>query len=182
MKALLISLSLLIMSFSSFAEDITENQLQSYIKALPAVANWSQNQPELKNVDLGSMLSGSEATNTSSMMGFLDQIKQHELYTEFAGLTEQYGFTPEQLIVVGSEVSMAYLANLKGSLSSENQKRVDQAVTGLQSFGASSANSGTRSLAGALEGAKSSTNVNKGNVNLVKEYMPQLKQLFAMLQ
>ncbi|MEM7389948.1 MAG: hypothetical protein AAF347_08910 [Pseudomonadota bacterium] len=56
MKALLISMSLLAMSFSSFAEDISENQLQRYIKALPAVVNWSQSQSELDTVNLGGML------------------------------------------------------------------------------------------------------------------------------
>jgi hypothetical protein len=40
MKALIISMSSLAMSFSSFAEDITESQLQRYIKALPAVVFW----------------------------------------------------------------------------------------------------------------------------------------------
>jgi hypothetical protein len=40
-------------------------------------------------------------------------------------------------------------------------------------------------MAGALEGVKASTataDVSESNVNLVKQYMPQLKELFAMLQ
>lgn len=186
MKALIISMSLLAMSFSSFAQDITENQLQSYIKALPAVVNWSKNQPELESVDLGNMLGSTDGVDTSVVMSALGHIKEHELYTEFAALTQQYGFTPEQLVTVGSEVSMAYLENVKATLSPENQARVNQAMSGLQSLTASSASSGTRSMTGALEGVKEASNapvdVSENNVNLVKEYMPQLKQLFAMLQ
>ena len=102
------------MSFSSLAEDISENQLQRYIKALPAVVNWSQNQPELNTVDLSGMLGNADS---SSVMNALGHIKEHELYTEFEALTKQYGFTPEQLVTVGSEVSMAYLENLKAGIS-----------------------------------------------------------------
>jgi hypothetical protein len=54
MKKLLVSLSLLAMSFSGFAKDITEGDLQSYMKALPAVTSWASSQDALKNVDLGS--------------------------------------------------------------------------------------------------------------------------------
>ncbi len=182
MKALLFSISLLAMSFSSLAEDITENQLQRYIKALPAVVNWSQNQPELNTVDLSGMLGNADS---SSVMNALGHIKEHELYTEFEALTKQYGFTPEQLVTVGSEVSMAYLENLKAGMSEENKQRVNQAMSGLQSLTASSSDAGTRSMVGALEGVKASTataDVSESNVNLVKQYMPQLKELFAMLQ
>ena len=182
MKALLFSISLLAMSFSSLAEDITENQLQRYIKALPAVVNWSQNQPELNTVDLSGMLGSADS---SSVMNALGHIKEHELYTEFEALTKQYGFTPEQLVTVGSEVSMAYLENLKAGMSKENKQRVNQAMSGLQSLTASSSDAGTRSMVGALEGVKASTatvDVSESNVNLVKQYMPQLKELFAMLQ
>ncbi len=185
MKALLISMSLFAMSFSSFAEDITENQLQNYIKALPAVVSWSQNQSELDSVNLGSMLGSSEGVDSSSVMNALGFIKEHELYTEFAALTKKYGFTPEQLVSVGSEVSMAYLENLKAGLSDENKERVNQAMSGLQSLTAKSSSASTSSLSGALEGIKASTEsveVSENNLNLVKEYMPQLKQLFAMLQ
>jgi len=186
MKALLISMSLLAMSFSSFAEDISENQLQRYIKALPAVVNWSQSQSELDTVNLGGMLGSSDGVDSSSVMDALGHIKEHELYTEFEALTKQYGFTPEQLVTVGSEVSMAYLENLKAGMSEENKQRVNQAMSsGLQSLTASSSDAGTRSMAGALEGVKASTataNVSESNVNLVKQYMPQLKELFAMLQ
>ena len=77
MKALLISISLLAISFSSFAEDITENQLQRYIKALPAVVNWSQNQPELDSLNLGSMLGSSDGVDSSSVMDALGHIKEH---------------------------------------------------------------------------------------------------------
>jgi len=183
MKALLISMSLLAMSFSSFAEDISENQLQRYIKALPAVVNWSQSQSELDTVNLGGMLGSSDGVDSSSVMDALGHIKEHELYTEFEALTKQYGFTPEQLVTVGSEVSMAYLENLKAGMSEENKQRVNQAMS--QSLTASSSDAGTRSMAGALEGVKASTataNVSESNVNLVKQYMPQLKELFAMLQ
>ena len=182
MKALLFSISLLAMSFSSLAEDITENQLQRYIKALPAVVNWSQNQPELNTVDLSGMLGNADS---SSVMNALGHIKEHELYTEFEALTKQYGFTPEQLVTAGSEVSMAYLENLKAGMSEENKQRVNQAMSGLQSLTASSSDAGTRSMVGALEGVKASTatvDVSESNVNLVKQYMPQLKELFAMLQ
>lgn len=182
MKALLFSISLLAMSFSSLAEDITENQLQRYIKALPAVVNWSQNQPELNTVDLSGMLGNADS---SSVLNALGHIKEHELYTEFEALTKQYGFTPEQLVTVGSEVSMAYLENLKAGMSEENKQRVNQAMSGLQSLTASSSDAGTRSMVGALEGVKASTetvDVSESNVNLVKQYMPQLKELFAMLQ
>lgn len=182
MKALLFSISLLAMSFSSLAEDITENQLQRYIKALPAVVNWSQNQPELNTVDLSGMLGNADS---SSVMNALGHIKEHDLYTEFEALTKQYGFTPEQLVTVGSEVSMAYLENLKAGMSEENKQRVNQAMSGLQSLTASSSDAGTRSMVGALEGVKASTatvDVSESNVNLVKQYMPQLKELFAMLQ
>jgi len=182
MKALLFSISLLAMSFSSLAEDISENQLQRYIKALPAVVNWSQNQPELNTVDLSGMLGNADS---SSVMNALGHIKEHELYTEFEALTKQYGFTPEQLVTVGSEVSMAYLENLKAGMSEENKQRVNQAMSGLQSLTASSSDAGTRSMVGALEGVKASTataDVSESNVNLVKQYMPQLKELFAMLQ
>lgn len=185
MKALLISMSLLAMSFSSFAEDISENQLQRYIKALPAVVNWSQSQSELDTVNLGGMLGSSDGVDSPSVMDALGHIKEHELYTEFEALTKQYGFTPEQLVTVGSEVSMAYLENLKAGMSEENKQRVNQAMSGLQSLTASSSDAGTRSMAGALEGVKASTataDVSESNVNLVKQYMPQLKELFAMLQ
>lgn len=37
MKKLLLLIGLLAMSFSSFAQDINEGQLQSYIKALPGL-------------------------------------------------------------------------------------------------------------------------------------------------
>ena len=80
---------------------------------------------------------------------------------------------------------MAYLENLKAGMSEENKQRVNQAMSGLQSLTASSSDAGTRSMVGALEGVKASTataDVSESNVNLVKQYMPQLKELFAMLQ
>ena len=66
MKKIILSLSLLAMSFSSFAEDISEGQLQSYMKALPAVSSWASSQDSLKNLDLASMLGGSADQNVKS--------------------------------------------------------------------------------------------------------------------
>ena len=70
MKKLLVSLSLLAMSFSGFAKDITEGDLQSYMKALPAITSWASSQDALKNVDLGSML-GATADQTTAEQGAL---------------------------------------------------------------------------------------------------------------
>jgi hypothetical protein len=186
MKKLLLSISLLAMSFSSLAADITESELQGYMKALPAVVDWSQNQDALKSMDLGSMPGGSEGGTSAMALGALGMIKDNDLYKEFAALTNQYGFTPEQLISVGSEVSMAYLENLKGNLSPENKEKVNQLMGGLQSMGGSQNNSASSMLGSVANSANAASAdtpvVSENNVNLVKEYMPQLQKLFAMVQ
>lgn len=186
MKKLLLTLSLLAMSFSSLAKDITENDLQSYIKALPAVVDWSQDQDALQSVDLASMLGGSENSSSTMAQSALGMIKDNDLYKEFATLTNQYGFTPEQLISVGSEVSMAYLENIKGNLSPENKEKVNQLMGGLQSMSGSkstSANAMFGTLGNSANAASTETPpVSANNLALVKEYMPQLKKLFAMMQ
>ena len=186
MKKLLLSISLLVMSFSSLAVDITENELQGYMKALPAVVDWSKNQDSLKSMDLGNMLGGSEGGSTATALGALGMIKDNDLYKEFTALTTKYGFTPEQLIAVGSEVSMAYLENIKGNLSPENKETVNQLMGGLQSMSGSqnnSANSMLGSVANSANAASAAAPVvSENNVNLVKEYMPQLQKLFAMVQ
>ncbi|WKD25668.1 hypothetical protein NDQ71_22655 [Pseudoalteromonas sp. KG3] len=119
-------------------------------------------------------------------LGALGMIKDNDLYKEFAALTNQYGFTPEQLISVGSEVSMAYLENLKGNLSPENKEKVNQLMGGLQSMGGSQNNSASSMLGSVANSANAASAdtpvVSENNVNLVKEYMPQLQKLFAMVQ
>lgn len=135
MKKIILSLSLLAMSFSSLAVDITESELQGYIKALPAVVDWSKNQDSLKSMDLGNMLGGSEGGTSAMALGALGMIKDNDLYKEFTALTTKYGFTPEQLIAVGSEVSMAYLENIKGNLSPENKEKVNQLMGGFAKYG-----------------------------------------------
>ncbi|HEA16607.1 MAG TPA: short-chain dehydrogenase [Pseudoalteromonas prydzensis] len=186
MKKLLLSISLLAMSFSSLAVDITESELQGYMKALPAVVDWSKNQDSLKSMDLGNMLGGSEGGTNATALGALGMIKDNDLYKEFTALTTKYGFTPEQLIAVGSEVSMAYLENIKGNLSPENKETVNQLMGGLQSMSGSqnnSANSMLGSVANSANAASAAAPVvSENNVNLVKEYMPQLQKLFAMVQ
>ena len=186
MKKVLLTLGLLAMSFSSLAKDITESELQNYMKALPAVVDWSEDQPALQNMDLGSMLGGGESSSGGMAMSALGMIKDNDLYKQFSALTNKYGFTPEQLVSVGSEVSMAYLENIKGSLSPENKERVNQLMGGLQSMGASkdkSANSLMGSMANSANAAPAKDAiVSESNLNLVKEYMPQLKKLFAMVQ
>ena len=88
MKKLLLSIGLLAMSFSSFAQDINEGQLQSYIKALPAVTSWASNQASLESLDLSSMLGASAdqtVTEQSSLANSaLSMIKQQDLYKSFA--------------------------------------------------------------------------------------------------
>ena len=186
MKKLLLSISLLAMSFSSLAADITENELQGYMKALPAVVDWSQNQDALKSMDLGSMLGGSEGGTSAMALGALGMIKDNDLYKEFATLTNKYGFTPEQLISVGSEVSMAYLENIKGNLSPENKEKVNQLMGGLQSMSGSKDKSASSMLGSVANSANAASAdapvVSENNLNLVKEYMPQLQKLFAMVQ
>ncbi|MFU2511548.1 short-chain dehydrogenase [Pseudoalteromonas sp. ASV78] len=186
MKKLLLSISLLAMSFSSLAVDITESELQGYMKALPAVVDWSKNQDSLKSMDLGNMLGGSEGGSTATALGTLGMIKDNDLYKEFTALTTKYGFTPEQLIAVGSEVSMAYLENIKGNLSPENKETVNQLMGGLQSMSGSQNNSANSMLGSVANSANAASAdapvVNENNVNLVKEYMPQLQKLFAMVQ
>lgn len=186
MKKLLLTISLLAMSFSSLAKDITENELQGYMKALPAVVDWTKDQPALKNMNLASMLGNSESSSGGMAMSALGMIKDNDLYKQFATLTNKYGFTPEQLVSVGSEVSMAYLENIKGNLSPENKERVNQLMGGLQSAGASKGKS-TSSLMGSMANSANAAPageaiVSENNLNLVKEYMPQLKKLFAMVQ
>ncbi|OUS68819.1 short-chain dehydrogenase [Pseudoalteromonas sp. A601] len=184
MKKLLAAIGLIAMSFSSFAQDITENDLQSYIKALPAVVDWSQNQDALNSLDLGNMLGGSEAGSGAMALSALGMIKDNDLYKEFAALTNQYGFTPEQLISVGSEVSMAYLENIKGNLSPENKEKVNQLMGGLQSMSGSKDKSAA-SMIGSLgntANAADAPQVSSNNLELVQEYMPQLQKLFSMVQ
>ena len=189
MKKLLLSIGLLAMSFSSLAQDINEGQLQSYMKALPAVTSWASNQASLKCLDLASMLGASAdqtVTEQSSLANSaLSMIKQQDLYKSFANVTGQYGFTPEQLIAVGSEVSMAYIENLKSGLSDEHKETANKLMGGLQSM-QSSKDKGVSSLMGAFGNASTAAQsaepvVSENNLALVSEYMPQLKKLFSML-
>ncbi|MEM5549486.1 short-chain dehydrogenase [Pseudoalteromonas neustonica] len=188
MKNILISLSLLAISFSSFAKDITENELQSYMKALPAVVDWSQNQDSLQSMDFGSMLGGSEGGTSALALSALGMIKDNDLYKDFAALTNEYGFTPEQLVSVGSEVSMAYLENIKGDLSTENKAKVNQLMGGLQSM-SSTKDKGASAMMGTMGHSANAAQtqaeapvVSDSNLNLVKQYMPQLQKLFSMVQ
>ncbi|MCQ8878825.1 short-chain dehydrogenase [Pseudoalteromonas shioyasakiensis] len=186
MKKLLAAVSLMAMSFSSFAKDITENDLQSYIQALPAVVDWSQDQDALKSVNLGSMLGGSDSSTGGMALSALGMIKDNDLYKDFAALTNQYGFTPEQLLTVGTEVSMAYFENLKGSLSPENKEKVNQLMGGLQSLNGSKDKSASAMVGTLGNSASAATTdapaVSENNLELVQEYMPQLQKLFAMVQ
>jgi hypothetical protein len=191
MKKILLSLSLLAMSFSSLAEDISEGQLQSYMKALPAVSNWASSQESLQDLDLASMLGGSadQSVDEQSSMAntALNMIKEQDLYKSFASVTNSYGFSPEELISVGTEVSMAYIENLKSGLSAENQATADKVMSGFQSL-KSAKDNGASSLMGSF--GKSSSEeaeesaaplVSESNIELVSEYMPQLQKLFALL-
>ena len=178
MKKILLSLSLLGMSFSSLAEDISEGQLQSYMKALPAVTSWASM--------LGGSAEQSVGEQSSLANSALSMIKEQDLYKSFAGVTNRYGFTPEQLVTVGSEVSMAYIENLKSGLSADNQETATKVMGGLQSL-KSAKDSGASSLMGSFgkssSAAAESTDslVSESNLELVSEYMPQLQKLFALL-
>ncbi|MEL0655545.1 short-chain dehydrogenase [Pseudoalteromonas issachenkonii] len=190
MKKILVSLSLLAMSFSSLAEDINEGQLQSYIKALPAVTSWASSQESLKDLDLASMLGGSADQSVGEQSSLansaLSMIKEQDLYKSFASVTNRYGFTPEQLVTVGSEVSMAYIENLKSGLSADNQETANKVMSGFQSM-KSAKDKGASSLMGSFgkssSAAEESTEslVSENNLELVNEYMPQLQKLFALL-
>ncbi|MBH0059298.1 short-chain dehydrogenase [Pseudoalteromonas sp. SWXJZ94C] len=189
MKKILVSLSLLAMSFSSLAEDINEGQLQSYMKALPAVSSWASSQESLKDLDLASMLGGSAdqtvGEQSSLANSALSMIKDQDLYKSFEGVTSQYGFTPEQLVTVGTEVSMAYIENLKSGLSTENQETATKVMSGLSSM-KSAKDTSASSLMGSFGKASSAVEssepvVSESNLALVSEYMPQLQKLFALL-
>ena len=191
MKKILVSLSLLAMSFSSLAEDINEGQLQSYMKALPAVSSWASSQESLKDLDLASMLGGSAdqtvGEQSSLANSALSMIKDQDLYKSFEGVTSQYGFTPEQLVTVGTEVSMAYIENLKSGLSTENQETATKVMSGLSSMKSASTDTSASSLMGSFGKASSAVEetsepvVSESNIALVGEYMPQLQQLFGLL-
>ena len=190
MKKILVSLSLLAMSFSSLAEDISEGQLQSYMKALPAVSSWASSQDTLKSLDLASMLGGSAEQSVEEQSSLansaLSMIKEQGLYKSFADITNRYGFSPEELVSVGSEVSMAYIENLKSGLSAENQETANKVMGGLQSL-KSAKSSDASSLMGAFGKASSAAEestdplVSENNLELVGEYMPQLQKIFALL-
>ena len=190
MKKILVSLSLLAMSFSSLAEDINEGQLQSYMKALPAVTSWASSQESLKDLDLASMLGGSADQSVGEQSSLansaLSMIKEQDLYKSFASVTNRYGFTPEQLVTVGSEVSMAYIENLKSGLSADNQETANKVMGGFQSM-KSAKDKGASSLMGSFgkssSAAEESTEslVSENNLELVSEYMPQIQKLFALL-
>lgn len=186
MKKLVMALSLTAMSFSSFAKDMTENELKSYIQALPAVVDWSDDQDALKSANLKSLLGSSDSNNNALALSALGKIKDNDLYKEFATLTNQYGLTPEQLLSVGSEVSMAYFETIKSDLSPENKERVNQLMGGLQSMGATKDKGATSTMGmvGNSASAKSqdATAVSAHNLELVQEYLPQLKRLYADLQ
>lgn len=189
-EKILLSISLLAMSFSSLAEDISEGQLQSYMKALPAVSSWASSQESLQDLDLASMLGGSadQSVDEQSSMAntALNMIKEQDLYKSFASVTNSYGFTPEELVSVGSEVSMAYIENLKSGLSAENQETATKVMSGLQSL-KSAKSSDASSLMGSFgkssSAAEESTDslVSESNLELVGEYMPQLQKIFALL-
>jgi len=186
MKKLMMALSLMAMSFSSFAKDITENDLQNYMQALPAVVDWSQNQDALKSTDLKNLLGGSDNSSNAMALGALGMIKDNDLYKDFVALTNKYGFTPEQLISVGTDVSMAYFENIKSELSPENKEKVNQLMGGLQSMN-SVKDKGASSMMGMLgNSANAKSNeaplVSAHNLALIEEYMPQLKKLYAVLQ
>ncbi|MEJ2913720.1 short-chain dehydrogenase [Pseudoalteromonas sp. C12FD-1] len=190
MQKIILSLSLLAMSFSSLAEDISEGQLQSYMKALPAVSSWASSQDSLKNLDLASMLGGSADQSVEEQSSLansaLNMIKEQDLYKSFASVTNRYGFSPEELVSVGSEVSMAYIENLKSGLSAENQETANKVMGGLQSL-KSAKSSDASSLMGAFGKASSAAEestdplVSENNLELVGEYMPQLQKIFALL-
>jgi hypothetical protein len=187
MKKLFLSLSLLAMSFSSAAFDFSESDLQSYMKALPAVTSWADDQDSLGGLDLGDML-GTSAASTSDQSSMISSavslLKAQDLYTSLAGVTSSFGFTPEQLFTIGSEVSMAYVENLKSGLSEENQATVNTVMGGLSAMKTAK---DTSSLLGSFgksssdeeEAAESA--VSESNLSLVSEYMPQLEQLFTLL-
>lgn len=186
MKKLVMALSLMAMSFSSFAKDITENELKSYIQGLPAVVDWSNDQDALKSANLKSLLGSSDSNNNALALSALGMIKDNDLYKEFATLTNQYGFTPEQLLSVGSEVSMAYFETIKSDLSPENKEKVNQLMGGLQSMNATK-DKGASSMMGMVGNSASAKSneaplVSAHNLELVQEYMPQLKRLYAALQ
>ncbi|MEL0649467.1 short-chain dehydrogenase [Pseudoalteromonas agarivorans] len=190
MKKILLSISLLAMSFSSLAEDISEGQLQSYMKALPAVSSWASSQESLQDLDLASMLGGSadQSVDEQSSMAntALAMIKEQDLYKSFASVTNSYGFSPEELVSVGSEVSMAYIENLKSGLSAENQETATKVMSGLQSL-KSAKSSDASSLMGSFGKSSSAAEettdslVSESNLELVGEYMPQLQKIFALL-
>ncbi|MCG7569129.1 short-chain dehydrogenase [Pseudoalteromonas sp. CNC9-20] len=184
MKNLLMALTLVattaFTSAQALALELTEKDVENFIKAAPAVTNWADKQGQ--QFDGAALLGaqGSEQNNKSMSDSAIAMLKNTDSYQQFADVISRYGFTPEQLISVGSEVTAAYLANVKGDLSAEDKARVDEVMGGLQSLSGSS--NKTNSLLGAIGSAnQASEDVSDTNIALVEEYMPQLKKLFSVL-
>lgn len=158
------------------ALELTKENLESFIDVAPAVSNWAGEQ----DIDPMSLLGAnanadSEGGDVTSSV--ISMLKDNEMYGQFESMLGDYGFTPEQLISVGSSISSAYFANLKGGLSSENQSALDSVMGGLKSFGGS--NDKVSNALGAA-GNIDTSNVSENNLSMVSEYMPQLKKVFSM--
>lgn len=189
MKSWLIAATLLLTSLSSFAMELNADSLKNYLKAAPEVASWV-NKQDVEGLNLGSLLGASSmlSGDTSAMAnGALGMLKGNGLYKQFAGLVGQYGFTPEQLIAVGSQVSQAYLANTTG-LSGETKKLADKSLNALKAV-SNNEEKDVSSLLGKVGKLgkkddaqdKQESVINAQNVELVKQYMPQVKQVLSLL-
>ncbi|WP_105265397.1 short-chain dehydrogenase [Pseudoalteromonas sp. T1lg76] len=182
--ALTLAASAALSSAQAWALELTTADVEKFLKAAPTVTDWADYQG---GIDAGALLGAQQeqegdasTTNNAMMNSAITMLKDNGMYQEFATMLSAYGFTPEQLISVGSEISSAYLANMKGSLSAENQQRVDQVMGGLQSLSGSKS-SDSNSLLGALGKANeaSKEEISDNNLAIVSEYMPQLQQLFS---
>ncbi|WP_105254313.1 short-chain dehydrogenase [Pseudoalteromonas sp. T1lg75] len=171
-------------SAQAWALELSATDVEKFIKAAPAVTNWADSQADIDASTLLGAQQEQQGDNTTADNAMIDSaigmLKDNAMYQEFATLLSAYGFTPEQLVSVGSEISSAYLANIKGNLSAENQQTVDQVMGGLQSLSGSK-NSDSNSLFGSLAKANetSEEEISDNNLSVVSEYMPQLQQLFS---
>lgn len=182
--ALTLAASAALSSAQAWALELSTTDVEKFLKAAPAVTDWADYQG---GIDAGALLGAQQvqegdtgSTNNTMVSSAITMLNDNAMYQEFATMLSAYGFTPEQLISVGSEISSAYIVNMKGNLSAENQQRVDQVMGGLQSLSGGKS-SDSNSLLGTLGKANeaSKEEISDNNLSIVSEYMPQLQQLFS---
>jgi hypothetical protein len=143
-------------------------------------------QDSLKGLDFSRMLRDSAFQISSEQGPFansaLSMIKEQDLYKRFAGITNRYGFTPEQLVTVGAGVSMAYIENLKSGLFDEKKATANSLMDGFKGMKSIGASALMGSLGNSSNAAKLNESVaSERNLALVSKYMPQREKLFALL-